>query len=293
MSLALTVFEITAPVFILAALGFTWVRLGYGYDTVFVTRLAMTLAVPALVFSALSGSTLDPGAVGRMILATGLGYGILSVVALALCWGARLDLRTWLAPVIFGNTGNLGLPLCLFAFGEEGLALAVVFFSVGILFQFTIGLWVVAGGGSPWRAVQEPLVAAAVLGGLFLWQGWSVPRFLGDAIGLIGQMAIPLMLITLGVAVARLEIGRATLVSLLAVAKAVIAAGVGLGIAASLGLTGAERGVLVLQLATPVAVTSYLLAEKYGADASAVAGLVVVSTVLSIATLPALLTVVL
>jgi predicted permease len=102
-------------------------------------------------------------------------------------------------------------------------------------------------------------------------------------------MAIPLMLITLGVAVARLTpggVGRATLLCAL---KLVICVGIAWPIGLWFELDQIAFGVLVLQVATPVAVTSYLLAEKYGADAQAVAGLVVVSTLMSVGALPLLL----
>ncbi|MEL6586263.1 MAG: AEC family transporter, partial [Pseudomonadota bacterium] len=75
MTLALTVLQIVAPVFVLAAIGFAWVKAGYAYDTAFVTRLAMTLAVPALIFSALADTALDPAAVARVAWATLLAYG--------------------------------------------------------------------------------------------------------------------------------------------------------------------------------------------------------------------------
>lgn len=291
MNLALTVLQITAPVFFLAGIGFGWVRLGYAYDTAFVTRLSMTLAVPALVFTALADSTLDVGLVGRMAVATICAYVAMSIAFFILCRVFGLELRTWLAPLVFGNTGNLGLPLCLLAFGETGLALGVVFFSTGALMQFTFGLWVVAGGGSPVKALREPMVAAALLGGLFLWRGWTLPEVAANALGLVGQMAIPLMLLTLGVAVARLQVAKLGLVAAMAGLKVGLAFAAGLVVASALALPDPARGVLILQLVTPVAVTSYLLAEKYGADGAAVAGLVVVSTLLSVVTLPAILAV--
>jgi hypothetical protein len=102
-------------------------------------------------------------------------------------------------------------------------------------------------------------------------------------------MAIPLMLITLGVAVARLSprgVGRAAALSAV---KVVVCAAVGWGVGRWMGLDDTALAVLTLQLATPVAVTSYLLAEKYGADAQAVAGLVVVSTLMAVGALPVLL----
>jgi predicted permease len=165
----------------------------------------------------------------------------------------------------------------------------VVVFAIMAIWTFTFGIWLVAGAGSFRKVLREPLVGATVLGGIFLWQGWETPTFVTNTLSLIGQMAIPLMLITLGVAVARLTpggIGRAVILSVIKLVACVGIAGLA-GIA--FGLDRTAFGVLVLQVATPVAVTSYLLAEKYGADAQAVAGLVVVSTLISVGALPLLL----
>jgi malate permease and related proteins len=286
MGLFLTVAEIVAPVFLLAAVGFAWVRLGMEYRLQFVTRMAMTLATPCLIFGALMQTEIAPQALATVSLAAIVAYGALT----ALFWGfvaaTGLERRTYLAPLIFGNTGNVGLPLALFAFGEAGLSYAVVIFAVMAIWSFTFGIWLVSGGGAPGKVVREPLVWATALGILFLAMGWQTPRFLTNAIDLIGQMAIPLMLITLGVAVARLRperFGRAVWLSLFRVALGVaVAAATGRWF----GLDHVALSVLILQVATPVAVTSYLLAEKFGADADAVAGLVVISTLLSVATIP-------
>ena len=293
MNLALTVLEIVAPVFLLAAVGYAWVRLGFEYRIEFVTQLSMTLGVPCLIFVSLMKTDVDPQALTALTLASIAAYGAVTVAAWALIAVMRLDLRTWLAPVIFGNTGNLGLPLALFAFGEIGLDYAVVVFAVMAVWSFTFGVWLVAGGGSPWKVVKEPLVGATLLGALFLWQGWETPVFVTNTLSLIGQMAIPLMLITLGVAVARLDTagaGRALVVSVL---KLALCVGLAWAVGRAFALDDVAFAVLVLQVSTPVAVTSYLLASKYGADAQAVAGLVVVSTLVSVLSLPLLLAVLL
>lgn len=289
MNLILTVIEITAPVFLLAALGFAWVRLGFDYRLEFVTRMAMSLAVPCLVFTALMQTRIDPSDLQTLSVATLVAYGLATLaVAVALVL-MRLEQRTYLAPLVFGNTGNIGLPLAFFAFGQPGLEYAVVVFAVMAVYSFTFGVWVVAGGGSPLKMLREPLVAATVLGGVFLWQGWQTPKFLTNSLELIGQMAIPLMLITLGVAVARLHprgIGRAIGLSIVKVA---ICLPIGWTTVVYFGLEAVPAAILVLQITTPVAVTSYLLAAKYEADSEAVAALVVASTILSVGVLPATL----
>lgn len=289
MALVVTVLEIVAPVFLLAAIGVVWVRVGAEYRIRFVTQLSMTLGVPCLIFTSLMQTNLDPGALTALVLASIAAYAVVIVVVAAIVRMLGLETRTYTAPLIFGNTGNLGLPLALFAFGDVGLSYAVVVFAVMAILSFTFGVWLVAGGGSPAKVLKEPVVAATLLGALFLWQGWETPRFLTTTLELIGQIAIPLMLITLGVAVARLSaagLGRATG---LAALKLVICVSVAWIVGAQFQLDPIAFAVLVLQVATPVAVTSYLLAEKYGADAEAVAGLVVASTLMAVLALPALL----
>lgn len=293
MNLTVTVLEIVAPVFILAGLGFLWVRVGLAYPTEFVTHLATTLAVPCLIFHALVTSPLDRSALQSLSLATVLTYGAITLAMIGLGAALRLDSRTHLTPMTFGNTGNIGLPLCLFAFGETGLSYGIVVFAIMAIWNFTYGVWTVSGDGSVLTALKEPMVGATVLGGIFLWQGWDVPVVATDTLGLIGQMAIPLMLITLGVAVARLTPGSFRKAIGLSILKLGVCTALGWMVGLWLGLDPTAFGVLVLQAAMPVAVTSYLLAEKYGADGTSVAGLVVVSTLLSVATLPLLLAVLL
>ncbi len=289
MNLALTVLNITAPVFLLAAVGFAWVKLGFEYRMQFVTRLAMTISVPCLIFVALMQTEIAPEALAGLSLAAFVAYGLVMVATFVVAKLARLDMRTYLAPLIFGNTGNLGLPLALFAFGDTGLGYAVVVFAVMAILSFTIGIWMVAGAGSLGKVAAEPLVWATLLGALFLWQGWETPMFLTNTLDLIGQMAIPMMLITLGVAMARLGTGAMSLAMILSVVKLVICTGAGWLAAIWFGLEPVAAGVLIVQVATPVAVTSYLIAEKYGADAQPVAGLVVTSTLLSVIALPVIL----
>jgi predicted permease len=288
-NLILTVFEVVAPVFILASIGFAWVKLGFDYRIEFVTRLAMTLSVPCLIFVALMQTEIAPDALTTVFFATIATYGLITLGCFAVVKLAGLDIRTFLAPLIFGNTGNLGLPLALFAFGDEGLGYAVVIFAMMGMYSFTFGVWLVSGGGDLRKVVQEPLVGATLLGALFLWQGWQTPTFLTNTIELIGQMAIPLMLITLGVAVARLKLKAVSQAMWLSAVKVLLCGAVALGAGVYFELPDVALAVLVLQAVTPVAVTSYLLAAKYEADADPVAGLVVVSTLMSVGFIPLVL----
>ncbi|SMX22924.1 AEC family transporter [Boseongicola aestuarii] len=289
MNLVLTVAEIVAPVFLLAALGFAWVKFGYEYRLDFVTKLAMTIGVPCLIFVTLMQADIEKDALTAVAGATIAAYSTVIISFFLISLAFKLDIQTFLAPLSFGNTGNLGLPLALFAFGDLGLGYAVVIFAVMAIISFTFGIWLVSGGGNPLPSLKEPLVGASIAGGFFLWMGWETPTFITNTLSLIGQLGIPLMLITLGVALARLSpsgIGRMVWLSGL---KVVLCVAVAWPIGIWFELNDVAFAVLVLQVATPVAVTSYLLAEKYGADSDSVAGLVVVSTLMSVGFLPLIL----
>lgn len=289
MAIVVTVLQIVAPVFLLALIGFIWVRSGVEYRVRFVTRMAMTLALPCLVFTSLMKTQIDPSSLADVFWAAVLAYVVVSAITFGWVKVADLDIRTYLAPLIFGNTGNLGLPLALFAFGDTGLGYAIVIFAVMAVISFTFGVWLVAGGGSLITVIKEPMVAATLLGALFLYQGWQTPDWVTNTLDLIGQMAIPLMLITLGVAVGRLRIQHFARPVWLSLIKVIIAVVVAWFCGQWLGLPPVALAVLVLQISTPVAVTSYLLAEKYTENAEEVAGLVVISTLISVASIPLIL----
>ena len=289
MELILTVFQIVAPVFILAAIGFTWVKIGWSYEIEFVTRLAMTLSVPALIFVALMKANISADTLSNLFLSSLIAYLFLALIFWITGKIFKLNMATYWAPLIFGNTGNLGLPLAMFAFGEVGLGYAVVVFAVMAIGSFSIGVWMVSGGGSINKVFKEPMVWATLLGALFLIQGWQTPKWATNTLELLGQMAIPLMLITLGVALARLKINLISRAIILSILKLCVSVGVAWIIGIYFELNNIAFAVLVMQIATPVAVTSYLLAQKYGADANEVAGLVIASTALSVFALPVLL----
>lgn len=286
MELFLTVLSVVGPIFMVAGVGFIWVRSGSDYPVSFVTKLGMTVATPCLIFVTLVETQVAPAALAGLLGAAVLAHGAVAVAVLVLVRAARLDRRSFAAPLIFGNTGNLGLPLALFAFGQIGLDYAIIVFAVTAVFGFSFGVWLVAGGWPSLRLLRDPLVLGALLGGLFLWQGWTLPPIVLRPVALVGDLSIPLMLITLGVAVSRLHVRDLLRPLILSLVKLAICGAAAWLVAAAFALDPVARAVLVLQMIAPVAVTSYLVALRHGADGDAVAGLTVVSTALSVISLP-------
>lgn len=293
MSVIAELFPIIAPVFLCAAAGFLWVRLGRPFDNEMVTAVVTNLGTPFLVFSTLTKLQVGLAAFAEIALAAilcGVGFAVLGLAALRL---ARLPAHSYLPSLIFPNCGNLGLPLCLFAFGEAGLALAIGVFAVASVGQFTIGIALAAGDWSPRRLLQTPILYALAAALAFMATGTRPPLWLDNTCALLGGLTIPLMLVALGAALARLAVARLPRALSLSLLRLAGGFAIGLLVARGLGLGPMQAGVLVIQASMPVAVFNYLFAARFRREPSDVAGMVVISTLLSFATLPALLLLVL
>jgi predicted permease len=288
--MVLRLFSIIAPVFACAAIGYAWARAGRPYDSEFVTRLIMNVGAPFLIISSFSDAPdLDRAALGSVGLATLGVMALVGALAMVVLRAFRFPARTYLPSVVFPNTGNMGLPLCLFAFGQAGLSLAIVVFLVVATFNFSVGVAIVSGERHPGRLLRMPLLWAAAIAVTLVLTGWRLPVWVANTVHIMGGLTIPLMLLSLGVTLSTLRvemIGRSLFFALL---RYGFGFGAGLVVCRLLGLTGVARGVVILQAAMPPAVFNYMMAERYRRDPEHVAGIVVVSTVLSLAVMPVVL----
>jgi len=282
-------FAIIAPVMIAVAVGYVMARLGKKEEPEYVTLLVTYVGTPCLVFSTLANIELELSAVGRIAGASALCLVMAGVLGYPFLRLTRLSVRGYLPSLMHPNTGNMGLPLCLFAFGEEGLALGIAFYVVVASNHFVTTPVVASGDLSFRRIVRSPIIYAVVIALGFLVTQTAVPQWINNATRLLGGITIPLLLITLGFSLARLEVGNLRTSFFLALARLTIGLAAGHAVVALFGLDGVARGVAILQASMPNAVFNYLFAKQYNAEPEGVAGMVVVSTLLSFAVLPVLL----
>jgi len=286
---------VVAPVLLCASVGFVWARTGQPYDRAGVNALISTIGAPCLVFHSLVSLGTNPAMLVRMSGAAALSIASFILIGAVVLRVLGLPRHTYLSPLVFTNGGNMGLAICSFAFPAErfgsasGLALGSCYFAVAALLHFTLGAVIWAGRFSPRELARMPLVWAALLSAVVVTTGLPVPRWLLDTTDLLGGFSIPLMLLTLGVALSELRIHNLSRSVLLSMVRLGMGAAVGFGLAELLGFDGVARGVLVIECAMPSAVFNVLFAEQYQRDPGQVASLVVVSTVLSFLTLPLLL----
>ncbi len=283
------ILSVVAPLFICAGIGFVWGRLDKPFDAEMMTGLALHLGVPCLVFSTLTTLEISPVAFGKMAGAYTLALVLFMILAAVLTRLLKLEPRAFIPALTFRNSGNLGLPVCLFAFGEAGLAYGIGCFVIASLAGLTVGRGIYAGSTASEALFRNPIVYAIAISVVFMVAGIKPPAWIANTVDIVSGMAIPLMVVSLGVAISRIRvvgIGRAAALSALELA---VGFGVGVALSDLFGLTGVARGVLILQCAMPVAVHNYVFAQFYRRSPETVAGMVVVSTLFACFSLPAVL----
>ena len=285
-----TLWSIIAPVLFCAALGYLWARAGKPFDTRMVTSLVTTVTTPCLIVATLGKTDLDMAAL------TEVGGLALLVLALTLALSAlaiRLSgqsFRVFLPSLTFANTGNMGIPLCMLAFGEAGLALSLAWMMLYSVAHFSLGLAIVSGQGLSVKLFRHPILVSVFLAVAMVGFELTLPQWLYNTVSLIGDLTIPLMLITLGVSLSQLKVHHAGKGAAFAALRLVIGFLVGLSVAEILDLQGPLRGVALIESTMPVAVFNYLLAKAYQRGAEEVAAMVVFSTLMAFLMLPFLLT---
>ena len=284
----LTIAEVLAPVFIVSAIGYAWQRAGKPFDTETVGSLVMTIGAPCLVFSSLTGIDLDADTLLRVS-----GSAVIGIIGMLLVGTALLrlmgePLRVFLPTLVHPNTGNMGLPLTFMAFGEAGLALGVAYYVVGSVAQYSLGMALASGEARPAQLLRQPVLwavlASIMVGALDL----AVPRFVGATTELVGGFVIPVMLLMLGTSLARLNVKRLGRSSLISGVRLGLGFGLGLLAVALFELEGAVAGVVLIQAAMPSAVFNIVFAERYDNQPEDVAAVILISTLMSFATLPLL-----
>jgi malate permease and related proteins len=282
-----SVLDTIVPVFCVIAVGY--LLAGHrGMHLPTLADLALLVTSPCLMFSVLAGTEVDLGrwaALAGAAVWTMLGTGLLGAAYMKIAGVGRGVLLS----SMFWNAGNMGLACARLAFGPEGLESAAVLFVTVAVFTSSVGIWVAKGDNGFVEALRMPLLYASVGGLLMALTGTELPRMVMEPIEMLGAMAIPLMLLNLGFQLRTLEVGD---FGHALVAVAIRVAG-GFGFVtlfiALFAVTGIDRQVLLLHSVMPAAVINAVMAQRYGTDPELVASSIVIGTLISLLTIPAVL----
>jgi predicted permease len=273
------------PVFILIAVGFLfaqWKKINLSS----VTEIVVYLGTPSLVFGSLASKPLHPADIGVLcagILMIFAGVGLL-IRLYFLCF--RFSSRGFALPTLFMNAGNMGIPLALFAFGQAGFQRATLMFVMITFLQYSLGIYILNGRGNWTEIFRLPLIYAALAGLSVNLTQLKIPELLLQPITMLGQATIPIMLISLGYRlrqVESLQLGHSLGGALVRIFGGFAVASIAVLL---IGAEGVNRQVLLLYGSLPAAVVNFILTEKYRQDPGLAASIVVLSTCISVLTIP-------
>jgi malate permease and related proteins len=273
------------PVFVLITIGFCFAHLKK-ISLVTMTELIVYLGTPSLVFTSLASRPIFLNdililAAGVLLIFTGVGFLIWLYFSLF-----RFSSRGFALPVLFMNAGNMGIPLALFAFGEPGLQRATLMFVIITFLQYSLGIYLLSGRGNWTEIFRLPLIYATIAGLILNLTRTTIPELLFQPISMLGQATIPIMLVSLGYRLYEFQSFKwrhALGGALLRIFGGFLTSSIVVQLIAA---EGVNRQVLLLYGALPAAVINFVLTEKYGKDPELAASIVVLSTFISVVTIP-------
>ena len=285
MDLVFRIIGIITPVLIISAMGYVYARICRP-DMTWINRLSVDLLFPLLVFSAMSSKDFH---ILNFLPLMGGGVAVLLGSGL-IAWGVSRLLgynpHAFVPPMMFTNTANMGLPLTLFAFGQEMLPAAVALFMIFSLFHYTLGIRIYDPKAHTSGILKGPMLWSMLAGIVLSVAGIELPEWLSMSAKMLGESAIPIGLFTLGVGFASFRVERWSI----GVVGALLCPLSGLLIAwpliVFLPLSLPMQGILLLYAALPPAVLNYIFAEKYQQEPGLVAAIVVGGNVASLFFVP-------
>ncbi len=285
----LSILAVIAPIFFTAFLGFCWSAFKQPYHGEFVSKLVMNIGCPCLILSTMTEASIPLDHFGLIGMVTASGLLAFFIINRVFIHIMKDEWRTYMSSLSFANTGNMGVPICLFAFGESALALSLTVFMVTSMLHFSLGVSWSSGQAAFKTLLRSPVFYSAILAAILVVLQIKLPTALFNMLDLVGSMAIPLMLFSLGVSLHSIRVNQLGRSSAYAVFRLLSGFLVGLVLCEVFQLEGMIRGVVLIQSTMPSAVFNYLIASTFHREPEKVAAVVVISTMLSFVSLPLLL----
>ena len=287
MEIYIKIFEVIFPVFFVIGVGYYLGKKNPKFDTNFITVFAGNIGTPAMIFYTVTTTGITLNIFIHYFVYALLMIGGFALIGLILLFLLRKDLSMELPPLILPNTGNMGIPICLFAYGTEGLGIASAVASVIILFHFTLGIFLAKKKFSLDVVVKSPPVYAIIISVLFLFFKIQTPLFLENTTFLLTYATIFLVLMSLGIALTKLKFSLKDSI-LLSLCRIILGPIIAFIIIYYFNLSGFAAGVLLIQSAMPSAILNYLVGSMYSPKkiVDSIASTIVLSTIMSFFTIP-------
>ena len=287
MEIYIKIFEVIFPVFFVIGVGYYLGKKNPKFDTNFITNFAGNIGTPAMIFYTVTTTGITLSIFVSYFFYALLMIGGFAIIGLLMLFFLKKDLSMELPPLILPNTGNMGIPICLFAYGTQGLGVASAIASVIILFHFTLGVFLAKKSFSLDIVIKSPPVYAIIISILFLYFQIKTPLFLENTTFLLTYATIFLVLMSLGIALTRFKFSLKDSI-ILSLCRVILGPVIAFIIIYNFDLSGFAAGVLLIQSAMPSAILNYLVGSMYSPKkvVDSIASTIVVSTLMSFITIP-------
>ena len=288
MDIYLKLFEVLFPVFFIVGIGIFLGKKNPNFDTSFITTYSGNFGTPALVIFALTagGVTFDVFKeffIYAIILLT--AFGIVGLIFLTLM---KKDYIRELPTFILPNTGNMGIPICLFAYGELGMGIAAAISSLVVLLHFTLNIFLAKRAFDFKTIFKSPAFYAIIITVLLLYFEQPIPQFVMNTVMLLAYGMIVMILMSLGIALTQMKVFSFKDAVITSTGRVILGPIIGFGVIHLFSLSGVSAGVVLIQSSMPSAILCYLVASMYSPKeiVDNISSTIVVSTIMSLITIP-------
>ena len=288
MDIYLKLFEVLFPVFFIVGIGFLLGKKNPNFDTSFITTYAGNFGTPALVIFALTAGGVSFEVFKEIFFYALIllsAFGIVGLIFLVLM---KKDYIRELPTFILPNTGNMGIPICLFAYGELGMGIAAAISSLVVLLHFTLNIFLAKRAFDFQTIFKSPAFYAIIVTVLFLYFEQPVPQFVMNTVMLLAYGMIVMILMSLGVALTQMKVFSFKDAVITSTGRVIIGPIIGLAVIKLFDLSGVSAGVILIQSSMPSAILCYLVASMYSPKVIVdnISSTIVVSTIMSLVTIP-------
>ena len=289
MEIYIKLFEVLFPVFFVVGIGYYLGKKNPKIDTTFITTFAANIGSPAMIIYSLNAEFITFEVFKNYFWYYLIAISCFFVVGVSLLYFLKVkDIIRELPPLLMPNTGNLGLPLSLFAYGQSGLGVAGAISALIILFHFTVGVFLADRKFNFDVVIKSPPFYAIIISVILLYYNIKLPTFVENTSSLLTYATIFLILMSLGIALTRLKVFSFNKALVCSFGRVILGPIIGFGVIKIFNLNGFAAGVLLIQCSMPSAVLNYLIATMYSSKkiVDSVASTIVVSTFMSFITIP-------
>ena len=288
MDIYLKLFEVLFPVFFIVGIGFLLGKKNPNFDTSFITTYAGNFGTPALVIFAITAGGVTFEVFKEFFFYALILLSAFGVVGLIFLVLMKKDYIRELPTFILPNTGNMGIPICLFAYGELGMGIAAAISSLVVLLHFTLNIFLAKRAFDFQTIFKSPAFYAIIVTVLFLYFEQPVPQFVMNTVMLLAYGMIVMILMSLGVALTQMKVFSFKDAVITSTGRVIIGPIIGLTVIKLFDLSGVSAGVILIQSSMPSAILCYLVASMYSPKVIVdnISSTIVVSTIMSLVTIP-------